>query len=518
MAVRITYATMSADNEELNASYEAALAEARSRLGQTHGVIVDGEERTDREMYEERSPIDDQIVIGRYAQATTQDIDDAIAAAAAFQPEWEASGWESRRDLMLTAADVMQDRVFDLAALITYEVGKNRLEALGDAQETIDFLRYYAKQMTDNKGFVRELSSLSENEHNRSVLRPWGVWGVISPFNFPLALSAGPSIGALITGNTVVVKPSNAGALMALEFHRVMTEAGLPSGALHILTGGDEAGDYLAHHDGLGGLTFTGSHEVGMYLYRTVAEKRPKPVTAEMGGKNPAIVTKSADLDVAAEGIARGAFGFSGQKCSATSRVYVEDDVYEEFVDKLVARTQELKIGVPTENDVFVGPVIDGKAVERFKEAVAETQEKGGEILTGGKVLEEGDFARGNFVEPTVVSAPLESWVWEKELFVPFVAVTKVGDLEEGLRLANDTPFGLTAGLFSGDEDEIERWFDGIEAGVTYVNRAAGATTGAWPDIQSFGGWKGSGTSGAGGGGPWYLRQFLREQSRTIVK
>lgn len=516
MAVRITYATMSADNEELNTGYEKAVSDARTRLGATHGVIVDGEERTDREMYEERSPIDDEIVIGHYAQATEQDIDDAIAAAEAFQPEWEATGWEARRDLMLEAADVMQDQVFDLAALITFEVGKNRLEALGDAQETIDFLRYYAKQVTDNDGFVRQLSSLSENEHNRSVLRPWGVWGVISPFNFPLALSAGPSIGALITGNTVVVKPSNAGALMALEFHRLMTEAGLPSGALHILTGGDQAGDYLAHHDGIDGLTFTGSHDVGMYLYRTVNEKRPKPVTAEMGGKNPAIVTKSADLDVAAEGVARGAFGFSGQKCSATSRVYVEDDVYDEFVDKLVARTNDLQIGIPTENGVFVGPVIDRAAVDRFKEAVAEAKASG-EVLAGGDVVEDGDLTRGNFVEPTIVTAPLESWLWEKELFVPFVAVTKVSDMEEGLRLSNNTQFGLTAGLFSGDDAEIERWFDGIEAGVTYVNRAAGATTGAWPDIQSFGGWKGSGTSGAGGGGPWYLRQFLREQSRTLV-
>jgi 1-pyrroline-5-carboxylate dehydrogenase len=518
MAVRITYATMSADNEELNSGYEQAIADARSRLGRTHGVIVAGEERTDRDLYEERSPIDSDIVVGRYAQATEQDVDDAIATAKAFQPEWEAMGWQARRDLMASAADVMQEQVFDLAALITFEVGKNRLEALGDAQETIDFLRYYADQMTENNGFVRELSSLSANEHNVSVLRPWGVWGVISPFNFPLALSGGPSIGALITGNTVVVKPSNAGALMALEFHRVMTEAGLPVEALHIVTGGDQAGDYLAHHDGLDGLTFTGSHDVGMYLYRTVNEKRPKPVTAEMGGKNPAIVTKSADLDVAAEGIARGAFGFSGQKCSATSRVYVEDDVYDEFVDKLVARANDLRIGAPTENGVFVGPVIDREAVARFRDAVAEAEDNGGEVLAGGKVREDGDFARGNYVEPTVVSAPLESWLWEKELFVPFVAVTKVEDLDEGLRLANNTPFGLTAGLFSGDEEEIERWFNGIEAGVTYVNRAAGATTGAWPDIQSFGGWKGSGTSGAGGGGPWYLRQFLREQSRTLVK
>ena len=517
MALRITYATMSADNEELNSAYEKAIADAGSKLGAGHGVLVDGEERTDRVVFEERSPIDRDIVVGRYAQATTQDVDDAVAAAKAYQPEWEALGWEARRDLMLAAADVMESRVFDLGAMLTFEVGKNRLEALGDAQETIDFLRYYSKQITDNDGFVRPLSSLSADEHNVSVSRPWGVWGVISPFNFPLALAAGPSIGALITGNTVVLKPSNVGALMALEFYRIMREAGLPAGALHVLTGGDEAGDYMAHHPDLDGLTFTGSHSVGMYLYRTVNESRPKPVTAEMGGKNPVIVTATADLDTAAEGIVRGAFGFSGQKCSATSRVYVEDDVYDAFVDKLVERTGRVKVGVPSEDGVFVGPVIDEAAVARFEEAVAEVRSSGGEVLAGGEVISDGDLGRGNFVEPTVVAAPLESWVWEKELFVPFLAVSPVSGLEEGLELSNSTEYGLTAGLFTGDEAEIERWFQGIQAGVTYVNRAAGATTGAWPDIQSFGGWKGSGTSGAGGGGPWYLRQFLREQSRTLV-
>lgn len=518
MAVKITYATMSADNEELNNAYEKAVAEAGSRMGQTHGLIVNGESRADREMFEERSPIDSEIVVGRYAQATREDVDDAIAAAKAAQPAWEAIGWEARRDLMLRAADLMDGEVFGLGALMTFEIGKNRLEALGDAAETVEFLRYYSNLITENQGYVRRLGSLDGREENISVSRPWGVWGVISPFNFPMALAGGPSIGALITGNTVVIKPSNTGALMALEFYRIMREAGLPEGALHVVTGGDDIGDYLAHHDRLDGLTFTGSHPVGMYLYRTANEKRPKPVTAEMGGKNPVVVTATADLDVAVEGVARGAFGLSGQKCSATSRVFVEDDVYDEFVDKLVTRAGQIEVGVPTDGDVFMGPVIDREAVERFQQAVAEVESSGGEVLAGGKVMVEGELARGNFVEPTVVTAPDDSWVWDKELFVPFVAVTKVSGLEEGLERSNETEFGLTAGLFSGDEDEIERWFSGIQAGVTYVNRAAGATTGAWPNIQSFGGWKGSGTSGAGGGGPWYLRQFLREQSRTVVR
>jgi len=516
--LKITYATMSADNAELNEAFEAAIHAVSDRLGQTHGIWVNGEERSDRYMFEERSPANRNLVIGRYAQATTADVDDAIAAAKTFAPEWEAWGWEKRRDLMLKAADELDKQTFKLGALMSFEVGKNRLEALGDVAETVEFLRYYANQITQHNGFVTPLSALSDAETNTSVLRPFGVWGVISPFNFPLALSGGPSIGALITGNTVVLKPSNTGALMALEFYRVMREAGLPEGALHVVTGGDEVGDHLAHHDDLDGLTFTGSYPVGMYLYRTVNEKRPKPVAAEMGGKNPAIVTKSADLDVAVQGVTRGAFGLSGQKCSATSRVYVEAPVYDEFVDKLVTAAQQLKIGDPMEQSTFMGPVIDEAAVERFNEAVKEVELTGGKVLTGGRVLTDGDFADGNYVEPTVVEAPADSWVWSRELFMPFVAVMKIDSMDEGLKLSNDTEFGLTAGLFSNDDDEIERWFQGIQAGGTYVNRAAGATTGAWPDIQAFGGWKGSGTSNTGGGGPWYLRQFLREQSRTLIR
>lgn len=518
MALKITYATMSADNEELNSSFDSAVETVRARLGRDHGLLIGGEERLDREMFEEVSPIDTSIVVGRYAQATNADVDDAVAIASGFAPEWEAWGWERRRDVMLEAADLMEAEMFQLGALLSYEIGKNRLESLGDVAETVEFLRYYSRQITEHDGFVTPLNSHGPNDVNTSVLRPWGVWGVISPFNFPMALASGPSIGALITGNTVVVKPSNQGALMALEFHRVMMAAGLPHEALHVVTGGDEVGDYLAHHDDVDGLTFTGSYPVGMYLYRTVNEKRPKPVACEMGGKNPVVVTDSADLDIAAQGVVRGAFGLSGQKCSATSRVFIHEAVYEEMVDKLVEATEKLTVGNPLELGTFMGPVIDQAAVERFQKAVAEVESAGGQVLAGGRVLTEGTLAKGHYVEPTVATAPLDSWVWSDELFMPFVTVTSVGSLEEGIALSNDTEYGLTAGLFSGDQDEIDKWFDQIEAGVTYVNRAAGATTGAWPDINPFGGWKGSGTSGTGGGGPWYLRQFLHEQSRTLIK
>lgn len=517
MAFKITYATMSADNEELQSAYDAAVERVRPRLGQDHPLIVNGEERPTGEWFEERSPVDREIVVGRYAQATAADVDDAVATASAFEAGWAGTPWQQRRDLMLAAADLMEGQIFDLAALMAFEVGKSRLEALGDVAETVEFFRYYSRQITEHDGFEIPLSSLSDQEKNVSVLRPFGTWAVIAPFNFPMALASGPSIGALLTGNTVVLKPSNPGALMALEFYRIMREAGLPAGALHVVTGGDEVGDRLAHHDDVDGLTFTGSYDVGMYLYRTVREKRPKPLVAEMGGKNPVIVTASADLDRAAEGVVRGAFGFSGQKCSATSRVYVDRAVYDDFVERLTERARAVKVGNPLDRDTFTGPVIDESAVRRFEEAVEDVKAKGGEVLVGGKRLNEDGLEKGTYVAPTVVTAPEDSYVWSQELFVPFVVVGPVDSFDEAIEKANDTPFGLTAGLFAEAEEEVQAFFDRIEAGTTYVNREAGATTGAWPDIQSFGGWKGSGTSGAGGGGPWYLRSYLREQSRTRV-
>lgn len=518
-AMKITYATMSADNEELHQAYERGLEQAKASLGRHHPFYVDGEDRYTEDTIEERSPIDSEIVVGRYSKATAQDVDDAVQAAHAFAPEWDALGWRQRVALIRKAGDVMEERTFELAALMAIEVGKNRLEALGDIAETVEFCRYYSDQMEKHDGFVTPLGSFGPQDRNVSVLRPYGVWGVISPFNFPMALAGGPSIAALLTGNTVVLKPSSTGALLGLELYRVFRAAGLPSGAFHVVTGtGSVAGEALVHHPQVGGITFTGSYDVGMGIYRDFATAYPKPAVCEMGGKNPTIVTARADLDQAAEGVARAAFGFSGQKCSACSRVFVERPVFDDFVDKLVARTGELAVGDPLARSTFMGPVIDGATVARFREAVDEVRSSGGEVLAGGEVITDGDLGRGNFVQPTVVTAPYDSWVWSQELFMPFVSVGPVDSLDEAIERSNDTEYGLTAGFFSKDQREVDEFFRRIQAGVTYVNRRAGSTTGAWPDIQSFGGWKGSGTSGAGGGGPWYLRQFMREQSRTVIE
>ncbi len=271
-------------------------------------------------------------------------------------------------------------------------------------------------------------------------------------------------------------------------------------------------------HPGVDGLTFTGSYDVGMSIYRDFATRYPKPVVCEMGGKNPAIVSRKADLELAAAGIARSAFGFSGQKCSACSRVYVERDVYEPLLEALKERASSLVVGDPTERDVFVGPVIDEGAVNRFEEAVAHSRDAGRVVVGGDVIGESASGAKGYYLAPTVVTdLPTDDALFRDELFVPFVAVAPVDSIDEALRLANDTDLGLTAGFFSADQDEIDTFLNTIEAGVVYVNRAAGATTGAWPGVQPFGGWKGSGTSGKAGGGLYYVQQFLREQSRTVV-
>ena len=513
---RVTYATMSADDDALHEAYDRGIEEAEARLGAEHPFYVDGDDRAGSGVHTATSPIDRDVVIGRFAQATPDDVSDAVAAARAFAPRWAATPWQERVALLMRAADLISERRNVLAALMAYEVGKNRLEALGDVEESADLIRYYCHEMEANQGFDQPMKRLSPNEATRDVMLPYGVWGVISPFNFPMALAAGPTGAALVAGNTVVLKPSNTGVLSGLEFWRTMIQAGIPPSAFHVVTGaGPVAGVALASL--ADGITFTGSYDVGMGIYRTFATAYPKPAICEMGGKNPAIVSRHADLDVASDGILRSAFGFGGQKCSAASRAYIETPVYDELVDRLVEKTSALAIGNPLDRGVYLGPVIDEAAVARYLEAVGEV-ESGGAVIAGGRRLTEGDMANGTFVAPTVVEAPRESWVWRRELFVPFIAVDRIESIDEGIAKANDTEYGLTAGFFSRDDAEVDAFLAGIHAGVVYVNRRAGATTGAWPAVQPFGGWKGSGTGGKAGGGPYYVTQYMREQSRTVIE
>src|SRR3984957_7846875 len=515
---RVTYATLSADNEELHAAYEDGLRLAKSWLGSVVSPMVSGKPRTDGPLFTVTSPGDVSLALCQVHEATPADVADAVAAAQAAAPRWARTPWTERIAVLRAAADLISERSNELAALMSLEVGKNRLEALGDVEEAADLIRYYCQQVEDSDGFIAPMGSLSDRERNVSVLRPYGVWAVISPFNFPMALAAGPAGAALAAGNTVILKPSPQGSFSAAKLYECFRDAGLDPDVFHLLPGGDDVGAALVAHPGVSGLTFTGSYAVGMSIYRQFAGAYPKPVICEMGGKNPAIVSDRADLDVAADGVARSAFGLSGQKCSACSRVYAQRDVLDAFVAKLAERAASLVVGDPTARDVFLGPVISAESVERFERAV-DHADSAGEVVAGGSVLRgKGAFPDGYYLAPTVVTGlAADDWIFRDELFVPLVAVAPYGTLDEALALANDTDLGLTAGFFSADSGEIDKFLDEIQAGVVYVNRAAGATTGAWPGVQPFGGWKGSGTGGKAGGGLYYVQQYLREQSRTVV-
>jgi 1-pyrroline-5-carboxylate dehydrogenase len=517
--IKITYATLRADNEQLHEQFEAGLARVRAGLGASHRNHVGGAWRDGDGTFEVRSPIDRDIVLGTFAKGTAQDVDEAVAAAREAQPAWAATPWRDRLAIMRRAGDLISERLMDLSAVMSLEVGKNRIEALGEVEESADLIRYYAQTMEDNGGYDHPMDDLGDAAvHTRSVLRPHGVFGVISPFNFPMALAAGPSSAAMMAGNTVVFKPSSASPLSAVRLVEAYRDAGVPDGVINLVMGpGESVGQTLQDHPGIDGIVFTGSYDVGMKLFHSFSKTWPRPCIVEMGGKNPAIVTRHADLEEAAEGIMRAAFGFGGQKCSANSRVYVERPVHDELVRLLVEKTEAITIGDPTVRENWLGPVIDERAADRHQTAVTDAR-RDGTVFVGGERLTDRGLERGAYVEPTVVGGlPADHRLFRDELFAPLTAVHAVDSLDEALALANDSIYGLTAGVYSDDPAEVQSFLDGIQAGVLYVNRRAGATTGAWPGVQAFGGWKGSGSTGKAGLSMYYVAQFMREQSHTVV-
>jgi 1-pyrroline-5-carboxylate dehydrogenase len=514
MAFRVTYATLSADDSALHAAYDVAVEQVRSQLGRRWSARAGERALAGAGSFTTTSPLDRDVVVGEFAVATPTDVDAAVGAAAVAARRWAGTPWPERAAILDRAADLISARSVELAALMAWEIGKNRLEALGDVEESADLIRYYTHQLREHDGFVRPMERLDPRDTNTDVMRPHGVWAVISPFNYPMALVAGPAGAALAAGNTVVLKPSEIGSLCGMLTYELLVEAGVPPGVVNVVTGpGETVGAALVADPRVAGLTFTGSSAVGMDILRRFSARWPKPAVCEMGGKNPVILTASADLDLAVEGVARSAFGFAGQKCSAASRAFVAAERYDEFCARLVARAAAIPPTSPLERDGYLSPVIDEAAVARFDAAVAGAER----VLVGGTRLRDGHHGAGTYVAPTVATAPLESGLWTTELFVPFLLVHPVADLNGALALANGVPNGLTAGLFAAEPGEIAQFCDEIEAGVLYVNRAAGATTGAWPGVQPFGGWKLSGTAGKAGGGPYYLQQYLREQSRTIT-
>ncbi|HXD73293.1 MAG TPA: aldehyde dehydrogenase family protein [Vicinamibacterales bacterium] len=519
---KITYATMSGNQmEDLHRELDAAIESVKKTFGRRYPLVINGRDVFASSEFDDRSPIDTRLLLGTFQSASREQTREAIAAAKAAYPAWSARPWTERVALLKKVADGIRARRWEISALMGYEAGKNRLECVGDVEESADLIEYYCNDIERHHGFETTLGTLGPNEENSSVMRPYGVWAVISPFNFPLALAAGPSGGALVAGNTVVFKPASATPLVGYKLLEVMRDAGVPAGVFNFITGGGgTAGQELIDNADVDGIVFTGSKDVGMHLIRDNATRKvPRPLIIEMGGKNPSIVTRAADLDKASDGVMRSAFGAQGQKCSANSRVYIDRTIRAEFVQLLVDKTKKIRIGNPLNRDVYLGPVINEDAVTTYEKAIALAVRDGGTVLTGGRRLAGGEFEHGYFVEPALIDGlPTSHPLFSEELFVPITVLGDVSTLDEAIDLANGTEYGLTAGLFSEDDKEIRRFFDRIEAGVTYVNRRAGATTGAWPGINSFGGWKASGSTGRGTGGPYYVQQFMREQSRVRIR
>ena len=516
---KVTYVSLSADNPDVRAGFDAAIAQVAGQLGQIHPMRIAGAARQASETTESRSPADNRVVVARVASGTAADVGDAVAAARGAFPTWSRTPFAERARLMDRAAEIVRRRRYELSVWMIWEMGKNRIEALGEIEETADLLTYYADQMRANDGFVREMGKLVPTDHNTSVLRPYGVWAVIAPWNFPYALMGAPAAAALLTGNTVVMKPSSETPLSAIKLCEIFEEAGLPRGTINVVAGGGRTvGDGLVMHPGVDGVTFTGSFDVGFkQLYQRFSTRYPKPCIVEMGGKNPAIVMDSADLDRAVQGVHRSAFGMNGHKCSACSRVYVHRAVADEFLRRLERAANETRIGDPLNPETFVGPLATRASFDDYQRYVA--QAPTGSVRAGGQVVRDEPFAHGFYVRPTILAGlPPDHALLREELFVPIVAVQTVGSLDEALEAANETTFGLTAGLFSQNQDDIDAFLDRIQAGVVYVNRAAGATTGAWPGVQPFGGWKGSGSTGKNIGGHYTLQCYLREQSRTVCE
>jgi 1-pyrroline-5-carboxylate dehydrogenase len=512
METRLTYTTGSR-SAELDRAFETALAEAREHESEPLSHLVAGREVAAGETFEREDPSRRERVASR-AREGREVVLDAVTTARPAQREWRRLPYAERVEVLRATERLIDERKLDLAAAISLEVGKVRTESIAEVEEAIDLIETYCRQVEAADGFETPLGQLSSEERNTDVLRPYGVFGVIAPFNFPFALGFGMTAAALAAGNAVVLKPPEEAPASGGAVARLLAEAGVPDGVISLVHGGPETGRTLVGSE-VDGIAFTGSAEVGREIGRRLSDgPYPRPVLAEMGGKNAAIVGASADLDAAAEGIAKAAFGFSGQKCSACARAIVVAEVHDELVDRLAELARTTSVGDPADPAAATGPVVNAQAVERFARSV-ETARAEGTVAAGGARGEDG----GWFVEPTVVSGlPAGHPLTRDELFLPLVTVVRVPDFDAALAEANAVPYGLTAGVFSRDEEELDRFLDEIEAGVVYVNRRAGATTGAWPGIQSFCGWKSSGLTGKGGLGPYYVQQFAREQSRTIVE
>lgn len=482
----------------------SALSKVKSELGKAYPLHIGGKEVHTTDRIVSINPARTDEIIGSVSKATLEHAELAMCSALAVFETWKKRPAVERAALLVKAAGLMRERKHEFSAWMVLEAGKNWGEADADTAEAIDFLEYYAREMVrlDQTNELRPLVK-TPGEENRLSYIPLGVGVVIPPWNFPLAICAGMSAAAVVSGNTILLKPASTTPVIAYKFYEVMVEAGIPADVIQYVPGsGGEIGDYLTSHPKTRFISFTGSKEIGLRINRLAAEQAPgqiwiKRIVAEMGGKDGVVVDETANLDAAADAIVASAFGFQGQKCSAGSRAIIVQQVYDELVEKIKERTDRLVMGMPEDN-APIGPVVDHSSYKRILNYI-EIGKKEGRLLSGGKPGPEG----GYFIQPTVIADVAgDAVIMQEEIFGPVLAISKASDWQEAIRMYNDTEFGLTGSYFSTDEMRIAVALEEMHCGNLYVNRKC---TGALVGVHPFGGFNMSGTDSKAGGHDYLL-------------
>jgi 1-pyrroline-5-carboxylate dehydrogenase len=489
---------------------EKALADAESELGREWAIIIDGKRVKAPDQFLSHNPSDPEQVIGVFQRGTPQLAEKAIEAALRAFPTWSRVPPQERAEYCFKVADIMRRRRFELAAWMILEVGKNRVEADADVAEAIDLIHFYgleAIRYAQEQPLVR-----IPTERNELIYIPLGVGIVIPPWNFPLAILGGMTAGAFVAGNTVVLKPSSDAPAMSKMFMSVLEEAGLPPGVVNLLTGpGGEIGDVLVSHPKTRFISFTGSKVVGLRINERAARAEPgqiwiKRVICEMGGKDPIIVDDEADMDLALKGVITSAYGYSGQKCSACSRLILVNSIYNEFVERLVDRTRQLKIGPAKDPETFVGPVINLNAVATISDYINMGGREGKLLCGGGRPP-----MKGYFIEPTIFGdVDRKATIAQQEIFGPVLTVIRAEDFKDATDIANDTEYGLTGSLYTKNVEKMRMARDRFHVGNLYINRKC---TGALTGVHPFGGFNMSGTDSKAGGRDYLL---LFQQAKCI--
>jgi len=494
---------------ETRVRMEEALGSVRAQLGREYDLLIAGERVRTAEKLKSVNPARPAEIVGIHQKATPDLANRAVETAYRNFPAWSRTPAEDRVRMLLRAADLIRARRFEFDAWLVFEAGKTWSEAEAEVAEAIDFCEYYAREMARLTGPQSVIQLPGEQDEMRYL--PLGVGIVIPPWNFALAILCGMTVAGLVTGNTIVIKPSSETPTIAAIFVETLLEAGFPPESLSLLTGsGGAIGDVLVSHPKTRFIAFTGSREVGLHINELAAKTQPgqiwiKRVIAEMGGKDAIIVDADCDLDSAVEGVAVSAFGYQGQKCSACSRAIVHQKVYADFIEKLKARTEKIDVGAPDEAGHYMGPVISAGAKRSILEYIGVGKNEG-RVLTGGGEIP-GD---GYFIQPTVIAdVDSKARIFQEEIFGPVLAVAKASDFDHALAMANDSQYGLTGAIYSNDKQHIERAREEFFVGNMYINRkCTGAMVGAHP----FGGFNMSGTDSKAGG-PDYLLLFLQAKS-----